>query len=306
MASTAPLPVRPLRPVSFRARLGLFFWSIKWTIHNALVTAFAAFVLLYNGVWKIGRDPKRKNFRPLDPSKKLKVGIVSEYYYPHLGGLSGDVHFAAIEFTKLGYDVKLITSSVEEPHNIHDSPHGFEILRIGKSVPVFANGSLAKVTYGFGIGGEIKRMIAEQKFDVIHVHCPLTPTLGLLVQRFADCPVISHVHTLLRSKPVFYSVFQKHLSRIMQDFEGNIVNTSNIKFKDNYLSSYINKIEVEDLKDIPYKILKEFISLINIEEEYNILENGSVLNTEETNTHAWERILTNIVPNYYGMKNKSI
>lgn len=55
-----------------------------------------------------------------------------------------------------------------------------------------------------------------------------------------------------------------------------------------------------------YKILKEFISLINIEEEYNILENGSVLNTEETNTHAWERILTNIVPNYYGMKNKSI
>jgi len=50
-------------------------------------------------------------------------------------------------------------------------------------------------------------------------------------------------------------------------FEGNIVNTSNIKFKDNYLSSYINKIEVEDLKDIPYKILKEF-------PEYKIYENG--------------------------------
>ena len=50
-------------------------------------------------------------------------------------------------------------------------------------------------------------------------------------------------------------------------FEGNIVDASKIKFRDNYLSSYINKIEVNDLKNIPYKELKEF-------PEYKIYENG--------------------------------
>lgn len=216
------LHVRPLKPVSLRARLGFWFWRLGWGLYNSLVVSYVIFILAYNSLWKIGRDPARKNFRPLDPNKKLKVGIVSEYYYPHLGGLSGDVHYAALEFTKLGYDVKLITSNVEEPHNIHDSPLGFEILRVGKSIPIFANGSLAKVAFGFGIGREIKKMIAEQKFDVIHIHCPLTPVLPLLIQRYADCPIIGHVHTLLRSKPIYYSLFEKHLSRFMNDFEGNI------------------------------------------------------------------------------------
>lgn len=217
-----PLHVRPLKPVSFRARLGYFFWRITWGVYNSLVVAYVIYTLVINSIWKIGRDPKRKAFRPLNPNRKLKVGIVSEYYYPHLGGLSGDVHYAAIEFTKMGYDVKLITSSVAEPHNIHHSPHGFEILRVGRSIPIFANGSLAKVAFSLRLGAEVKKMIAEQAFDVIHIHCPLTPVLPLIIQRYADCPVIGHVHTLLRSKPIYFSIFQSHLSRIMQDFEGNI------------------------------------------------------------------------------------
>ncbi len=65
-------------------------------------------------------------------------------------------------------------------------------------------------------------MIREQRFDVIHIHCPLTPSLPFLVQRYADCPVIGHVHTLLRSKPFFFRLFSNVLSRIMNDFEGNI------------------------------------------------------------------------------------
>ncbi len=222
MASSEKLHVRPLKPMGLRANLGLWFWKIAWSLNNALVAAYVVWALLWNSIWMVGRDPKRKQFRPLDPNKKLKVGIVSEYYYPHLGGLSGDVHYAAIEFTKLGYDVKLITSYVDEPHNIRHSPHGFEILRFGRSIPIFANGSLAKVAFGFGIGSQIKKMIEQEKFDVIHIHCPLTPVLPLLIQRYADCPVIGHVHTLLRSKPFFYALFQRPLRRIMQDFEGNI------------------------------------------------------------------------------------
>lgn len=216
------LHVPQLKPRSFQAQVGYFIWNFFVGIYNALVTLYIVYILIVNSIWRVGRDPKRKQFRPLDPNKPLKVGIVSEYYYPHLGGLSGDVHFAAVEFAKMGYDVKLITSNVAEPHNIHFSPKGFEILRVGRSIPIIANGSLAKVSFALNLGAQIKRMIREQKFDVIHIHCPLTPVLPLLIQRYADCPIIGHVHTLLKSKPIYYKLFSSHLSRIMNDFEGNI------------------------------------------------------------------------------------
>lgn len=55
-----------------------------------------------------------------------------------------------------------------------------------------------------------------------------------------------------------------------------------------------------------FKFFKDFFKLINSEEEYKILEEESVINAFPTNTHAWERILTNVIPNYYEMKNSSI
>ncbi len=222
MSSNEKLHVPVITPISVRARIGYFFWHIAVGAYNTLVALYIIACVLSNRVWMIGKEPARKNFRPRNPQKRYKVGIVSEYYYPHLGGLSGDVHFAAVEFAKMGYDVKLITSHVAEPHNIRHSEHGFEIIRLGRSIPVIANGSLAKISFAFNLGTQVKRMIREHEFDVIHIHCPLTPLLPLLVQRYADCPIIGHLHTLMRSKPFFYTIFQKQLSRIMNDFEGNI------------------------------------------------------------------------------------
>lgn len=55
-----------------------------------------------------------------------------------------------------------------------------------------------------------------------------------------------------------------------------------------------------------YNFFNNFFKNINILEEYNLLENKHVINNIATYTHAWERILTNIIPNYYGMKNTYI
>ena len=55
-----------------------------------------------------------------------------------------------------------------------------------------------------------------------------------------------------------------------------------------------------------YKPLKKFLNKINIKEEYELLETGMVVNNTPTNTHGWERILTYLIPNFYGMKNKFI
>jgi len=116
--------------------------------------------------------------------------------------------------------VKLITSNVPDPDNIIRSKHGFDIIRIGRATPVMANESLAKISLGWNVGREVKEMIEREKFDVIHIHCPLTPILPLLVQRYADCPIVGHIHVMLLSKPSWYQWFHKAIQKFVEDFDG--------------------------------------------------------------------------------------
>jgi hypothetical protein len=53
-------------------------------------------------------------------------------------------------------------------------------------------------------------------------------------------------------------------------FENDIIDSNNIKFKDNYLSSFINKINAEELTSKVYKILTEF-------SDYKVYENGIII-----------------------------
>lgn len=210
----------------FFEKLRYALWKLRWMIYNSFVGVYIIATLAVNSIWKIGRTNRRKKYRPIDSSKPLKVAVVSEYYYPHMGGLSGDVHFACVEFAKKGYDVSLITSNVGKEHNITYAKEGFKIIRLGRSIPFFANSSLAKVAFGLFLGSKVQRMLAQEKFDVIHIHCQLTPILPLLIQRYADCPIVGHLHTLMKKKPLFYKLFNRHLSRFMNDFDGLIAVSS--------------------------------------------------------------------------------
>ncbi len=212
--------IRPAQPRTLRGKLAHGAWWAKAILTNSFWGVYMIGLFVANRIWRIGSDPKRKQFRPLDLSKPLKVGIVSEYYFPHIGGLTGDVHYAAVELNKLGHDVKLITTNVDPENNITRSKHGFEIIRIGRSTPFIANGSLAKIAYGWALGSKVKKIIEEQKFDVLHIHCPTSPVLPVLFQIHADCPIVGHLHTLLKRKSFLYSTFRRQVARILNDYEG--------------------------------------------------------------------------------------
>jgi len=211
--------MRAIQPKTLTQRLKFDLFKVFALAYQVLIGIYVAYVLIGNRIWKIA-DASRKKQRPHRTTGRLKVAVVSEFYYPHMGGLSGDVHYACVEFARKGYDVCLITSNVPEPNNITQSEHGFRIVRVGKSLPVWANGSLAKVSFHLRMGKLVREMIEREKFDVIHVHCPMTPVLPLLVQRYADCPVIGHLHAMLLSKPLLFKVFNKFTKSVMDDFDG--------------------------------------------------------------------------------------
>ncbi len=138
------------------------------------------------------RRPALPNLPPLElaqDERTLRIALVTEYYYPHLGGVCEHVHFFAREARRRGHHVDIITSNLAgaEPQD--------GVIRIGRSQPVYANGSQARITIGFGLRGQMREVLRRGQYDIVHVHSPLTPILPLLAIEEARCPVVGTFHT---------------------------------------------------------------------------------------------------------------
>ncbi|MEP6690252.1 MAG: glycosyltransferase family 4 protein [Gemmatimonadaceae bacterium] len=144
-------------------------------------------------------------------AQHLRIALVTEYYYPHLGGVCEHVHYFAREARSRGHHVDIITSNIP---GAELSPH---VIRLGRSQPVYANGSQARITIGLGLRKQMRDVLRRGRYDIVHVHAPLTPVLPLLAVEEADCAVVGTFHTYF-DKSVTYTIgrkyFQDRLNRL--------------------------------------------------------------------------------------------
>src|SRR3954466_10118780 len=138
--------------------------------------------------------------------RPLRIALVTEYYYPHLGGICEHVHFFAREARRRGHHVDIITS------NIKGAQPQENVIRLGYSQPVYMNQSQARITLGAGIRKQVRRTLREGRYDVVHVHSPLTPVLPLLAIEEAECPVVGTFHTYF-DRSLTYSVFGPYFQK---------------------------------------------------------------------------------------------
>ena len=67
----------------------------------------------------------------------------------------------------------------------------------GRSVPVPYNGSVARVSFGPRSASRVRRWIREGDFDVLHVHSPVTPSLGMMACWSALGPIVATFHAAI-------------------------------------------------------------------------------------------------------------
>jgi phosphatidyl-myo-inositol alpha-mannosyltransferase len=108
----------------------------------------------------------------------MKIAVVSDYFYPVLGGITENVYNFTKYAIKQGHDVKLITPqpynyTKEETKKI-DLEYFDEgvVIRLAKHIPIFSNGSLSRPGITLGIDKKLKALFEKENFDVIHVHSP--------------------------------------------------------------------------------------------------------------------------------------
>ncbi|MBI5525949.1 MAG: glycosyltransferase family 4 protein [Deltaproteobacteria bacterium] len=131
----------------------------------------------------------------------MKIGIISEYYYPYLGGIAEHVHNTWRQFRARGHDVTIVTPEMKGLRYGAGVTRGAgwaqesEIIRIGSSRPFYFNDGFVRLTSPFGLVRRLREVFRSERFDLVHVHAPLVPMLPMAAIKAADCPVVGTCHT---------------------------------------------------------------------------------------------------------------
>ena len=155
--------------------------------------------------------PQLPDLPEVRDDRTYRIALVTEYYYPHLGGVCEHVHFFAREARRRGHHVDIITSHIPGAAELPN------VIRIGRSQPVQANGSQARITLGVGLRRRMRQVLRDGRYDVVHVHSPLTPVLPLLAIEESICPVVGTFHTYFersRGYQWFNRYFQRRLDML--------------------------------------------------------------------------------------------
>ncbi len=116
----------------------------------------------------------------------MRIAIVSDYYYPLLGGITEHVHGQANELTRRGHEVTVVTGNVLRPPPIVDGeihPEAdvpFEIVRVGAVLPGYGNASQTYHVIDPLLRRRLRKIFSDRKVDVVHVHAPYSPILPMV------------------------------------------------------------------------------------------------------------------------------
>ncbi|WP_433136560.1 glycosyltransferase family 4 protein [Actinomadura nitritigenes] len=145
----------------------------------------------------------------------MNVGIVCPYTWNVPGGVQQHIRDLAEALIALGHRVSVMTPADDDA----DLPP--YTVPAGRAVPVPYNGSVARLAFGFLSSARVRRWINEGGFDVLHVHEPAAPSLGLLACWAADGPIVGTFHAsyersraLSVTAPILRSALEKINGRI--------------------------------------------------------------------------------------------
>lgn len=120
----------------------------------------------------------------------MKVGIVTQSYYPILGGVTEHVWHLGRELQARGHDVTVITGASK----MRDD-RGLRVLRHGVQIPVTGNGANVHVTVGWKLGRMLQKIEEQERFDVVHIQSPADIGLPLIASKTMRSPKVGTYHS---------------------------------------------------------------------------------------------------------------
>jgi phosphatidylinositol alpha-mannosyltransferase len=132
----------------------------------------------------------------------MKVGIVVPFSWSFWGAVLEHAELKAEALRARGLDVKIIigndppgafTRALHPRHGRHGNPPA-DVIPVGRTVIVPANGSLPNLVLNPKVPFKLKRVFAEERFDVLHLHEPMTPAICVSALAVAKCALVATWH----------------------------------------------------------------------------------------------------------------
>jgi phosphatidyl-myo-inositol alpha-mannosyltransferase len=132
----------------------------------------------------------------------VKIGIVVPFSWSFWGGVLEHANQQALALTELGHDVRIVcgndppgqfTRVLHPRSGSHDDPPPY-VRPIGRSVIVPANGSLPNIILSPRAFFRIRRVLERERFDVVHLHEPMTPIPCIATLALATTPLVGTFH----------------------------------------------------------------------------------------------------------------
>ena len=121
----------------------------------------------------------------------LRVGLVCPYSFDSHGGVQNHVLGLAGHLRDHGHLPHVLAPGDPDPELVE----GFAFTSAGASVPVPYNGSVARVNFGPRTAARVRRWLRDNDFDLVHIHEPITPSVGLWALWLAEVPIVATFHT---------------------------------------------------------------------------------------------------------------
>jgi phosphatidylinositol alpha-mannosyltransferase len=119
----------------------------------------------------------------------MKIALVSPYDFSHPGGVGRHITALFNNFISMGHEVKVIAPASNVVNDFGD-----RFIRIGKPFPISASDSIIRIPISLHLAPAIKKVLAAEKFDVVHLHEPFMPMLCSATLRFSNTVNVGTFH----------------------------------------------------------------------------------------------------------------
>ena len=147
----------------------------------------------------------------------MRIGLVSPYDFASPGGVVNHICQLCDQFISAGHYVKIIA-----PCSGTEASAGYaDLITVGRPIPVPSGGSIARVTLSPLLSPQVKAILNEEKFDVVHLHEPLGSTLPLTALAVSRSVNVGTFHACHR-EPRGYQIARPFAIRWFRRLDGKI------------------------------------------------------------------------------------
>jgi phosphatidylinositol alpha-mannosyltransferase len=133
--------------------------------------------------------------------RPLRVGIVTESYYPHLGGIQEHVRHLRAQLEAQGVEVTILTGQPHLPGAPGPGDAERGVVRVGRARTFRTGGTFTQATLGPGAAFNLYRALRRGRFDLLNIHGPCDLGLALWALLLFRGPKVLTLHSCFPDAP---------------------------------------------------------------------------------------------------------